>query len=153
AELRYWYSAADVFVTTPWYEPFGITPVEAMACATPVIGAAVGGIKSTVIDGRTGYLIAPRDPVQLAVCLHRLYADPDLARRLGRAGWRRAHRYYTWRGVAQRILSIYEDVVARTGRQAGHGVKGVQVDQAEQLVRLEETAGAPAREFTLGGAA
>jgi glycosyltransferase involved in cell wall biosynthesis len=153
AELRYWYSAADVFVTTPWYEPFGITPVEAMACATPVIGAAVGGIKSTVVDGRTGYLIAPRDPVQLAARLHRLYADPDLARRLGKAGWRRAHRYYTWRGVAQRILSIYEEVVARTGRRAAHAVRSEQVGQAEQLVRQEETAGAPAREFTMGGAA
>ena len=153
AELRYWYSAADVFVTTPWYEPFGITPVEAMACATPVIGAAVGGIKSTVVDGRTGYLIAPRDPVQLAARLHRLYADPDLARRLGKAGWRRAHRYYTWRGVAQRILSIYEEVVARTGRRAAHAVRSEQDGQAEQLVRQEETAGAPAREFTMGGAA
>ncbi len=46
AELRDYYSAADVFVSTPWYEPFGITPVEAMACGTPVIGSAVGGIKS-----------------------------------------------------------------------------------------------------------
>ena len=156
AELRYWYSAADVFVTTPWYEPFGITPVEAMACATPVIGAAVGGIKSTVVDGRTGYLIAPRDPVQLAARLHRLHADPDLARRLGRAGWRRAHRYYTWRGVAQRILSIYEDVVARTAGQPGRAVKGGRLDQAdqiEQLARQEETAGAPASELTLGGTA
>ena len=52
--LRYYYSAADVFITTPWYEPFGITPVEAMACGTPVVGYAVGGIKSTVHDGKTG---------------------------------------------------------------------------------------------------
>src|SRR5205085_10446449 len=49
------YAAADVFVTTPWYEPFGITPVEAMACARPVIGSDVGGIKSTVVDGETGF--------------------------------------------------------------------------------------------------
>ncbi|MFS2021932.1 glycosyltransferase, partial [Massilia sp. CT11-108] len=51
AALRVWYGAADVFATTPWYEPFGITPVEAMACARPVVGADVGGIKSTVVDG------------------------------------------------------------------------------------------------------
>ena len=43
--LKYYYSAADVFVSTPWYEPFGITPLEAMACGTPVIGSNVGGIK------------------------------------------------------------------------------------------------------------
>jgi D-inositol-3-phosphate glycosyltransferase len=150
-ELRYWYSAADVFVTTPWYEPFGITPVEAMACATPVIGAAVGGIKSTVVDGRTGYLIAPRDPVQLAARLQRLYADPGHARKLGRAGWRRAHRYYTWRGVAQRILSVYEGVIATNARQSGGAGK---TERASQLgvERLEETADTPGQEFTLGGA-
>lgn len=60
--LHLYYSAADVFVTTPWYEPFGITPVEAMACATPVIGSHVGGIRTTVEDGTTGYLVPPRDP-------------------------------------------------------------------------------------------
>jgi glycosyltransferase involved in cell wall biosynthesis len=50
--LKYYYSAADAFVTTPWYEPFGITPIEAMACGTPVIGAAVGGIKFTVKESQ-----------------------------------------------------------------------------------------------------
>ena len=57
--LKLYYSAADVFVTTPWYEPFGITPLEAMACATPVIGARVGGVKYSVLDGETGYLVPP----------------------------------------------------------------------------------------------
>src|SRR4051794_24912405 len=60
--LKYYYSAADVFVSVPWYEPFGITPVEAMACGTPVVGSNVGGIKYTVRDGETGYLVPPRDP-------------------------------------------------------------------------------------------
>src|SRR5204862_4047285 len=64
--LKYYYSAADVFVTVPWYEPFGITPVEAMACATPVIGSNVGGVKYSVRDGETGYLVPPRDPDELA---------------------------------------------------------------------------------------
>jgi D-inositol-3-phosphate glycosyltransferase len=114
SELRHWYSAADVFVTTPWYEPFGITPVEAMACATPVIGAAVGGIKSTVVDGRTGYLVPPRDPDMLAARLASLQADPATARRLGEAGWRRAHRHYTWRGVTERIAAVYSAVAACT---------------------------------------
>src|SRR5690606_19942270 len=49
-QLKYYYSAADVFVTMPWYEPFGITPLESMACGTPVVGARVGGIKYTVRD-------------------------------------------------------------------------------------------------------
>ena len=61
SELNTYYSAADIFVTTPWYEPFGITPLEAMACGVCVVGSAVGGIKMTVADGKTGYLVPPRD--------------------------------------------------------------------------------------------
>src|SRR5581483_6432731 len=53
--LRDYYSAGDVAVTTPWYEPFGLTPLEAMACGRPVVGSAVGGITFTVQDGVTGY--------------------------------------------------------------------------------------------------
>lgn len=112
AALRHYYSAADVFVTTPWYEPFGITPVEAMACARPVIGAAVGGIKSTVIDGETGYLVPPRDPACVAGRLALLHAKPSLARTLGEAGMQRAHAHFTWRGVAKQAAAIYEKALA-----------------------------------------
>lgn len=111
SELAYYYSAADVFVTTPWYEPFGITPLEAMACATPVIGAAVGGIKSTVQEGITGYLVPPKNPEVLAERLALLHDDPAHARQLGEAGRRRAHKLYTWHSVAETIAAIYEKVV------------------------------------------
>ena len=114
AELRYYYSAADVFVTTPWYEPFGITPVEAMACARPVIGAEVGGIKSTVIDGKTGFLVPARDPQAVAEKLALLHANPDLAANLGDEGMRRAFQYYTWRSVAQHAAAAYETAVSET---------------------------------------
>ncbi len=110
-ELRYYYSAADVFVTTPWYEPFGITPVEAMACARPVIGADVGGIKSTVVDGETGFLIPPRDPSALSDRLALLRANPSLARSMGDDGLRRAYQHYTWRAVAQKAVRIYATVL------------------------------------------
>lgn len=109
-ELAHYYSAADVFVTTPWYEPFGITPLEAMACATPVVGAAVGGIKSTVQEGITGYLVPPKNPQALAERLALLHNDPAHARELGQAGWRRVHQLYTWRNVAETIAGIYETV-------------------------------------------
>jgi D-inositol-3-phosphate glycosyltransferase len=111
SELRYFYSAANVFVTTPWYEPFGITPVEAMACSTPVIGSAVGGIKSTVQDGLTGYLVPPRDPAALAERLAWLYHHPQIAQRLGWAGMHRAYRQFTWRKVAAQIADVYETAV------------------------------------------
>ncbi|MFC4929748.1 glycosyltransferase [Massilia sp. GCM10023247] len=111
AALRHYYSAADVFVTTPWYEPFGITPVEAMACARPVVGSEVGGIKSTVVDGVTGFLIPSRDPRALAERLAQLHADPALARRMGEEGLRRAYRHYTWRAVASQAAAVYAAVL------------------------------------------
>ncbi|MGE5523493.1 MAG: glycosyltransferase family 4 protein [Rhodospirillaceae bacterium] len=109
-----YYSAADVFVTTPWYEPFGITPLEAMGCGTPVIGAAVGGIKHTVVDEVTGFLVPPRDPEALAERLARFYRNPELARAFGRAGIRHVSSRYTWRKVAQDMARTYETVVERT---------------------------------------
>lgn len=108
--LRDWYSAADVFASTPWYEPFGITPLEAMACARPVVGSEVGGIKSTVDDGVTGFLVPSRDPEALAERLARLQRQPELARSMGEAGRRRACEHYTWHTVAARLLAIYNDV-------------------------------------------
>lgn len=118
--LRFYYCAANAFVTTPWYEPFGITPVEAMACATPVIGAAVGGINSIVIDGETGFLVPPRDPQAVAERLHALYAKPHKARQMGEAGLRRAYRHYTWQSIAGQIAGIYESVSRnRRGRPPG----------------------------------
>lgn len=112
-ELHWYYSAADVFVTTPWYEPFGITPVEAMACACPVIGASVGGIRTTVVDGQTGYLVPPNDPVALAERLTMLRDAPDITQRMGRAGRERVCRDYTWAGVAARLAATYRDVTQR----------------------------------------
>jgi glycosyltransferase involved in cell wall biosynthesis len=109
--LRHYYGAANAFATTPWYEPFGITPVEAMACARPVVGSEVGGIKSTVIDGVTGFLIPSRDPRALAERLAQLYADPLLARRMGEEGLRRAYRHYTWRSVASQTAAVYAAVL------------------------------------------
>lgn len=111
AELRYYYSAADVFVTTPWYEPFGITPVEAMACARPVIGSEVGGIKSTVVDGESGFLVPSRDPQAVAERLAALHHNPALALSMGDEGMRRAYQHYTWRSVARQAAAIYEAVI------------------------------------------
>jgi glycosyltransferase involved in cell wall biosynthesis len=110
--LRLYYGAADVFVTTPWYEPFGITPVEAMACSRPVIGSEVGGIKSTVVDGRTGFLVPSRDPQATAERLASLHRDPLLAHSMGEAGLKRAYRHYTWRTVAQQVAAIYTAVLS-----------------------------------------
>lgn len=115
-ELCDWYVAADVFVTTPWYEPFGITPLEAMACATPVIGSEVGGICHSVRDGVTGHLVSPRNPQELAHRLMDLQRQPQLAHVMGRAGLARVKRHFTWEHVAREFVTVFENL-AHQSRQ------------------------------------
>jgi D-inositol-3-phosphate glycosyltransferase len=110
--LRDWYVAANAFVTTPWYEPFGITPLEAMACATPVVGSAVGGIAHTVREGITGWLVPPRDPAALAERLVRLAQDPAQAEAFGRAGLARVRAEFTWDQVARQLAALYAQLAA-----------------------------------------
>jgi D-inositol-3-phosphate glycosyltransferase len=110
--LKYYYSAADLFVTTPWYEPFGITPVEAMACGTPVIGANVGGIKFSVRDGETGYLVAPDDAATLGKRMAHLYRHPRLMTLFRRQAIKRANDLFTWERVANGVAAVYEGVLS-----------------------------------------
>jgi D-inositol-3-phosphate glycosyltransferase len=111
--LRNYYLAADVFVSTPWYEPFGITPLEAMACGTPVIGSDVGGIRYSVVDGVTGFLVPPREPIALAQRLTQLRANPALAAAMGRAGACRVRSHFTWSRVASDLLQVYHGAALR----------------------------------------
>jgi glycosyltransferase involved in cell wall biosynthesis len=104
--------SADIVVSVPWYEPFGIVPVEAMACGRPVVGSAVGGLLDTVVPGVTGELVPPREPAALAQTLRRLLDDPDRRRRYGEAGRRRAVEYYDWSAVVAETESVYRSVCA-----------------------------------------
>ncbi len=115
--LRYYYSAADLFISTPWYEPFGITPVEAMACGTPVIGSNVGGIKFTVRDGETGYLVPPNDPMAIADRVAHLYRHPRLLNVFRRQAIQRANDLFTWKKVTDAVACLYEDVIAVTAEK------------------------------------
>ncbi|MBV9259502.1 MAG: glycosyltransferase [Ktedonobacteraceae bacterium] len=114
--LRDYYSAGDVAVTTPWYEPFGLTPLEGMACGRPVIGSAVGGITYTLADGETGFLVPPRDPASLAARLHQLLLDKDLRTKMGLAARLRVEQEFTWPIVALRTASLYETLLTAHGR-------------------------------------
>ena len=104
--------SADVVVCSPWYEPFGIVPLEAMACGMPVVATAVGGMQDTVIDGVTGRLVPPHDPQALAAALSGLLADDDQRAAYGRAARARVESHYTWTSVTQRIADRYAEVVA-----------------------------------------
>jgi D-inositol-3-phosphate glycosyltransferase len=110
--LKFYYSAADVFVTTPWYEPFGITPLEAMACGTPVVGSNVGGIKFTVQDNVTGFLVPPQDPMALAERLKIILNNEEKAYLFKKESIKRA-REFTWSNVASSVNDLYQRVCLR----------------------------------------
>ncbi|MCK0115713.1 glycosyltransferase [Isoptericola sp. S6320L] len=103
---------SDVVVCTPWYEPFGIVPLEAAACGRPVVGSAVGGLLDSVVDGRTGLLVPPREPEALADALRELESDPAAGERMGATARARAERLYDWSTVAARTVEAYGTVVA-----------------------------------------
>ena len=118
------FHAADIVVCTPWYEPFGIVPLEAAACGRPVVGSAVGGLLDTIDDGVTGLHVPPRDPGALAAALRALRDDPGRRRRLGRAARRRAELLYSWSTVARSTLAAYRTVVIRPSRRRHRQVSG-----------------------------
>ena len=103
--------SADVVVCVPWYEPFGMVAVEAMACGVAVVASAVGGQVDTVVDGVTGLHVPPKDSERLAQAIAMLLADPGLRASLGAAGARRARRRYGWSKVASATLDAYREVV------------------------------------------
>ncbi len=103
--------SADLVVCTPWYEPFGIVPLEAMACGVPVVASAVGGFLDTVVDGATGMLVPPRRPDRLAAAMRRLLAEPFWREAYGTAGVDRARSRYSWDRIAAATLAVYEDLL------------------------------------------
>ncbi len=113
------YSHAAVFCCPSVYEPFGIINLEAMACETPVVASAVGGILEVVVDGETGLLVPPANPEALAAALTRLLNDPDTRRRMGQAGRRRVEAQFSWASIAERTERVYADAIAAFKKSAG----------------------------------
>jgi glycosyltransferase involved in cell wall biosynthesis len=107
--------SADVVACVPWYEPFGIVPLEAAACGVPVVASAVGGLIDTVVDGVTGIHVPPRSPERIAEALRDLLADRAQRERLGAAAARRARRY-SWSTVADATLRAYSTVLEPAAR-------------------------------------
>ncbi len=100
--------SADAVVCAPWYEPFGMVALEAMACARAVVASAVGGMQDTIVHGVTGLHVPPRDPDALAAALREVLACPTA---FGAAGRARVLARYTWKRVAAATERIYDAVV------------------------------------------
>jgi glycosyltransferase involved in cell wall biosynthesis len=112
ADVPGWIRSADVVLAVPWYEPFGITPLEAMACGRPVVATAVGGLVDTVVDGGTGVLVPPRDPAALGEALAALLADEERRVAHGAAGVERARTRYRWSRVVADTDAVYRQVLS-----------------------------------------
>jgi D-inositol-3-phosphate glycosyltransferase len=105
--------SADLVVCTPWYEPFGIVPIEAAACGRVVVGSAVGGLLDTVVDGETGRLVTGSDPTAVADAIRDLIRDPVRKRRYEVAARYRAVALYDWDSVAAATAGAYLSLVGR----------------------------------------
>ena len=124
--LPAYYNAADVVAVPSFYESFGLVAVEAMASGVPVVASRVGGLASTVADGRTGYLIPWRCPEPFAEKIELLLRNQELARALGRAAAERM-RSYSWAEVARAVSSVLGGLISEreaAGVVAGEAVAG-----------------------------
>lgn len=109
--LSTWYRAADVVIVPSRSESFGLVALEAAACGVPVVASAVGGLRTLVEDGRTGYLVEGRAPADYSARIDQLLDDPSLAAAMGAAGAERALGY-TWSTAAARLRRLYADLSA-----------------------------------------
>ncbi len=110
--LADFYRAADVCIVPSRAESFGLVALEAAACGTPVVAASVGGLRSLVDDGATGFLVDDRDPAAYAALVAMLLEDPELAAEMGAAASAES-RKYSWSITAARLRRLYGDLVAR----------------------------------------
>jgi glycosyltransferase involved in cell wall biosynthesis len=108
--LQYHYSSAEVTVVPSYYEPFGLVPLESMACGTPVIASRVGGMQYTIKDGKTGYLVPPQDPLALAAKLEYFLKHPAVKKHMRENAIERA-KLFSWDTVAESMSAFYQEVL------------------------------------------
>jgi len=119
------YTHANLFICPSVYEPFGIINLEAMACGTPVVASAVGGIKEVVVPEKTGLLVPfeplgdvefePKDPARFALDLanavNSLLDDPEKLRRMGARSRERVEHFFSWTSIARWTADFYWDLI------------------------------------------
>jgi type III pantothenate kinase len=106
------YRQCNALVATSFVnETFGMALCEAMACSTPVVASDFGGFREVVVDGVTGYLTRPQDPLDLARKINLMLSDPERAAAMGRAGRVKVLAMFSWSAVADRLEEVYECLV------------------------------------------
>ena len=112
--LPLYYTAADVCVIPSHYEPFGLVAIEAMACGTPVVASAVGGLKFTVISEETGLLVPPHDIGKFANAIERILTDDIWARKVRKQASARVRQNFSWTGVAIQLSDLYRRLLVQS---------------------------------------
>jgi len=110
--LYYYYSAGDVTIIPSYYEPFGMTALEALACGSGVIASRVGGLKTTVLEGQVGLQFEPRNARELAEKIAYLIEHPEVNSRFQRNARPYVERHYGWHSIAERVAAVYREVLA-----------------------------------------
>lgn len=107
--LSTWYRSADAVLVPSRSESFGLVALEAAACGVPVVASSVGGLRTLVVDGQTGFLVDRHDPRAKAAKIDELLADPEMAASMGASAVQHAANY-SWAGTAGRLRRLYSDL-------------------------------------------
>jgi mannosyltransferase len=110
-EMPRWYAALDLFVAPQRWEGFGLTPLEAMAAAVPVVATTVGAFPELVVDGETGALVPPGEPAAIARALAPLLADPAARARMGEAARAHVARHFRLEAEAAALVALYREML------------------------------------------
>ena len=118
-DLAYYYAAADICVVPSHYEPFGLVAIEAMASRTPVIASKVGGLKFSVVDGKTGLLVTAQDEIGFAKAIDSILSDPQWCKQLGKQARQRVEAKFSWDGVASQLDEAYQSELSNLYEELG----------------------------------
>ena len=121
SDLPIYYAAANLCVVPSHYEPFGLVAIEAMACRTPVVASAVGGLQFTVIPEVTGLLAPPQDEAAFAQAIDRILSNPAWGDELGQTGRQRVEIALSWDSVASRLGHLYSKLLAPVSAKTSSG--------------------------------
>lgn len=130
--------SASLVACTPWYEPFGIVPLEAMACGVPVVASKVGGLADSVVHNVTGIHVPSHAPEAVANAAALLLDNTDLAAELGDNGVARVREFYSWTQVAKATESVYSTLLAGAEPSVADTVTGA---TQEGLVAVDQHVG------------